>query len=592
MNTLERPSDNGATGARVETITIDPKRGPKFPKLPAFSKLVWRIIAAVLVVAIIATGVLIYRANSAGSIAYVTSPVVQQDLVQTVSATGTVNPQNTISVGTQVSGTISEVDVDFNSKVKKGQVLARLDPTALQAALDSAKAQLAQSQAQAAAAQNTATGASIGISTANAAAQAAAANARAALATAQSSTQAIASADSAVVKAQSALNVANLTVSRDNSLLSQGYIAQATVDLDKSNAVAAQSGVQTAQISAQQARSQAQASTAQAQASAAQNGSSNDAIQAANVQAAGSADTAQASSAAIGIQAANVQQAETNLQHSVITSPVDGTVIARDVSVGTTVAASLQTPTLFSIAQDLSKMEVDLAVGEPDIGSVKNGETVNFTVLAFPNRTFHGIVSQVRKNAVVTSNVVTYTTVVLVDNNDQALLPGMTANATIGVQTAANAFVVPLGALTYQPAFGGGAHRRGTGSTGTHTRTGANGAAPAASGATAAGGSSTAAAPWGTTTGSSSTPLVAGSTGRIFVQRAGKLVRVPVSIKLISGAQAAVAPAGDATLVAGDQVVTGDSATASATHTQRSTTSANPLAGGGAPGGGAMRGIH
>jgi HlyD family secretion protein len=591
MKTLERPSDNGHTTARVETITIDPiKRGSKFPNIPKL----WRAIAAVvLIIAIITTGVLVFRARSAGATAYLTTPVVQQDLVQTVTATGTVNPQNTINVGTQVSGTISEVDVDYNSKVKKGQVLARLDPTVLQAALDSAKAQLAQAQAQAAAAANSATSASIGISTANAAAVAAAANARAALATAQSSNQAIASADSGVTKAQSALQVAQLTVSRDTGLLSQGYIAQAQVDTDKSNLVAAQSAVQTAQVSAQQARSQAVASTAQAQASAAQNGSQNDVIQAARVQAAGSENTAQASAAAIGIQEAAVQNAQTNLSHSVITSPVDGTVIARDVSVGTTVAASLQTPTLFAIAQNLGKMEVDLAVGEPDIGSVKNGESVDFTVLAYPNRTFHGIVSQVRKNPVVTSNVVTYTTVVFVDNNDQALLPGMTANATIGVQKAANALVVPLAALSYNPGTGtGGGHRRGTGANASRTAA-TSGGAPAQTGATAAKAAGGAAngSPWGTTSGSASTAIVPGARARVFVQRDGKLVRVPVSVTLISGTQAAVAPAGDATLAAGDLVVTGDGAAATPAHSAR-TTNANPLSGGGAPGGGGTRNIH
>jgi HlyD family secretion protein len=571
MHTLERPSTDGHASGRVETISIDPKRWLKRP---------WRAIAAVvLAVAVIITGVLVYRVRASGAVAYVTAPVAQQDLVQTVSATGTVNPQNAIDVGTQVSGTISEVDVDYNSKVRKGQVLARLDPTALQAQVDSAEAQLAQSQAQAAAAQNTATGASIGIDTANAAVTAAAATARAAQATALSSEQAIASADSAVVKAQSALQVAQLTVTRDNSLLSQGYIAQATVDGDKANLVAAQTAVQAAQTSAQQARSQAAAGAAQAQASIAQTASQSDAVAAAHVQAAGSADTAQAGAAAIGIQEANVSQAETNLANSVIKSPVDGTVIARDVSVGTTVAASLQTPTLFAIAQNLGKMEVDLAVGEPDIGSVKDGEAVDFTVLAYPNRTFQGIVSQVRKNPVITSNVVTYTTVVLVDNNDQALLPGMTANATIDVQKAANAFVVPLSALSFTPAFNG-AHHRTASAAGTATVPRAT-AQPAASNGTA---------PWGNTTGSASGAIVAGLQGRVFVQRNGKLVRVPVSITLVSGTQAAVAPAGGATLAAGDQVVTGDGA-ATPAHAQHAQSSGNPLTGGGAPGG-AMRGLH
>ncbi len=569
MKTLERPSDSGQTRGHVETVSIDPKKSALRS---------WRAAAAgVLIVAIIATSVLVYRARSAGSVAYVTAPVAQQDLVQTVSATGTVNPQNTINVGTQVSGTVSALYVDYNSKVKKDQVLARLDPTALQAQLASAKAQLAQSQAQAAAAQNTATGASIGIDTARAAATAAAANARAAQATALSSQQAIASADSAVTKAQSALQVAQLTVTRDNGLLTQGYIAQAAVDNDKSLLVGAQSAVQAAQTAAQQARSQAAASAAQAQAGIAQTASQSSAVAAAHVQAAGSADTAQASSAAIGIQEANVSQAETNLAHSVIKSPVDGTVIARDVSVGTTVAASLQTPTLFAIAQDLSKMEVDLAVGEPDIGSVKNGENVDFTVLAFPNRTFHGVVSQVRKNPVVTSNVVTYTTVVLVDNNDQALLPGMTANATIDVQKAADALVVPLSALSFTPAFNG-THHRAAGTTGTRrAKAGTTATAP------------NSASPWGSTTGSASAAVVAGSQGRVFVQRNGKLVRVPVRITLISGTQAAVVPAGDATLAAGDQVVTGGGAAATTARAQR--VPADPLTGGGARGG-AMRGIH
>jgi HlyD family secretion protein len=570
MDTLERPSTNGHTSGRVETIILDIKKWPKRP---------WRAIAAaVLSIAIIITGVFIYRVRSSAAVAYITTPVAQQDLVQTVSATGTVNPQNTIDVGTQVSGTVSEVDVDYNSKVKKGQVLARLDPTTLQAQLDSAKASLAESQAQAGAAQNTATGATIGIDTANAAATAAAATARAAQATALSSEQAIASADSGVTKAQSALQVAQLTVSRDNGLLAQGYVAQATVDNDKSNLVAAQAAVQAAQTSAQQSRSQAAASAAQAQASIAQTASQSDAVAAAHVQAAGSSDTAQASSAAIGIQAANVSQAQTNLANSVIKSPVDGTVIARDVSVGTTVAASLQTPTLFAIAQDLNKMEVDLAVGEPDIGSVKNGETVSFTVLAFPNRTFTGVVSQVRKNPVITSNVVTYTTVVLVGNNDQALLPGMTANATIDVQKAANAFVVPLSALSFTPPYNG-THHRAAGTAG------ATGTRPAKAGNAA---STSGASPWGSTTGSASAAIVTGSQGHVFVQRNGKLVRVPVSITLVSGTQAAVAPAGDATLVAGDQVVTGDGAAAPA-HAQRAP--ANPLTGGNS-GAGAMRGIH
>jgi HlyD family secretion protein len=577
METLDRPSTNGHAAGRIEAFRL----------VPARRNLPWRrIVAALIALALVVAGALIFvRVRGAANVAYTTAPVTQGNLVQTVSATGTVNPQNTIAVGTQVSGTIGEIDVDFNSKVKKGQVLARLDPTALTAQLNSAKAQLAQSQAQALAAQSAATGSGAGIGTAALTAQAAVATAQAAQATSVLNQQAIAGADANVTKAQSALTLAQQTAARDKTLLAQGYIAQSQADTDQSALVSAQTSLQSAQVAAQQARSQAAASQAQAQASVAQSASQGDAVDAARAAAAGSAASAAAAKSAIAIQEANVEQAETNLNNTVITSPVDGTVIARDVSVGTTVAASLQTPTLFSIAQDLSKMEVDLAVGEPDIGSVKPGEAVDFSVLAFPNRTFHGVVSQVRKSPVTTNNVVTYTTVVLVDNADQALLPGMTANATIDVQTAANALVVPVAALTYAP--------KGAGA-GTHHHAAAAGASaapagPAASGTTGAANAS-GASPWGATTGSAGTTVAAGSTGRVFVQRDGKLTRVPVTVTLVSGTQAAVTPATGATLAAGDAVVVGDDAAAT-TRTSHAPAAQNPLTGG-TNAAGALRGIH
>ncbi len=509
METLERPHLNGNAGGGVRTILVTPK--PRRRRLFA-------IVAAVLAIALILSGVLIYRARTTAAPGYVSVPVTQGDLVQTVSATGTVNPQNTINVGTQQSGTISEVDVDFNSKVHVGQVLAKLDPTQLQAQLESAHASLAQAEAQAQAAQANATGAFANVTTARAAAQAATANSEAAAATAASNQAAISAADANVTKAQAAVALANQTITRDQSLLSQGYIPQAQADTDRSSQVAAQAALSGAQVAAQQARSQSLASNAQLQASRAQITSQTAAALAAADQANGSESSAGASSAAIGIQEAAVSQAETNLSHAVITSPVNGTVIARDVAPGVTVAASLQTPTLFAIAQDLSKMEVDLAVGEPDIGNVRAGEGVDFTVLAYANRTFHGVVAQVRKSPVTTNNVVTYTTVVLIDNPDGALLPGMTANATIDVAKQANALIVPLAARSYTPA--GLGHRTG----------------PAGSAKTPAGSGS----PWGHAGAASTATVAAGSPGRLFVLRNGKPVFVPVDIGLVAGTQAAV----------------------------------------------------
>ena len=345
-------------------------------------------------------------------------------------------------------------------------------------------------------------------------------------------------------KAQSAAALANQTLSRDSQLLSNGYIARSQYDSDNANAQSALAGLQSAQAALAQAQAQAAASSNQAAASATQ-------TQINVAQSGASADSAAAAQAAVAAAQSQVDQDELNLQHTIITSPVDGTVVSRAVSVGETVAASLQTPTLFTIAQDLKKMEVDIAVGEPDIGDVRPGDRVSFSVLAFPNDTFNGVVSQVREAPTTVSNVVTYTVITLVDNPQNKLLPGMTANANIAVQTAHNALIVPTQALTFRPA---GASRSGR-----HRA-----AATAGSGSSAA----TAASPWGQTAGGASA-ATSGSTGLIFVDRNGKAQPVPVRIGLVSGTQAAVTPL-RGTLSAGDEVITASGAsstrTASATH--------------------------
>ncbi len=501
-------------------------------------------IAALTALALIAAMVAgsLFTVRSRAQAAYQTTPVVRQDLSQTVTASGTVNPQNTVNVGTQVSGTISQIYVDYNSHVRKGQVLARLDSSQLQAQMSQAEAALAQVEAQAAGAVNTATGQQSAITVAQATSQAQAASAQAAVA-------GIAVAQSNVSKAQSALELAQATVNRDDSLLSQGYIAQSQADSDRTNLVAAQSAVQSAQALVQQARAQAAASAGQSQASAAQ------ATQSFS-QAASSQDSAAAAAAAVQSAQAMVQQDELNLQRTVITSPVDGTVIARNVSVGVTVAASLQTPTLFSIAQDLKKMEVDIAVGEPDIGSVNPGDKVSFTVLAYPNRTFDGIVSQVREAPTTVSNVVTYTVITLVNNPDGKLLPGMTANATIDVKSVKNALVVPTQALSWKPA------------TGTQYKSSAQSVTASRNGSS-----------WGQVAGGSGASATAGSRGMIFVQEGGTLRPVPVIVQLASGAQAAVTPV-RGTLTATDNVIVSSGSSTSSTHSasssQRSSTGGGP----------------
>ncbi len=506
-----------------------------FPVLP----LVWNAIltnrwlaalAAFGVIAAIVTASLVAVHARAGT-AYQTAPVVRQDLSQTVTASGTVNPQNTVNVGTQVSGTISQIYVDFNSHVKKGQVLARIDSSQLQAQLAQAQAALAQAQAQAAAAASTATGQQSAIVASQATSQAQIANAQAAIA-------GIATAQANVSKAQSAYDLAQQTVNRDNALLSQGYIAQSQADSDKSSLIGAQSALQSAQAAVLQARAQASASSSQSQASAAQSTQSFST-------AASSQDSAAAAAAAVQSAQAMVQQDQLNVQRTVITSPVDGTVIARNVSAGVTVAASLQTPTLFSIAQDLKKMEIDIAVGEPDIGSIKPGDTVAFSVLAYPTQMFAGIVSQVREAPTTVGNVVTYTVITRVNNPDGKLLPGMTANATINVQTVKNALVVPAQALSWKPT---------SGTSGSHKRS----ARSATSGAS----------PWGQTSGGGSVATASGR-GLIFVDQGGKATPIPVTVNLLSGTQAAVTPLRGTLATTDNVIVSSGSSTSPAASTTR-----------------------
>src|SRR5215831_6872042 len=221
---------------------------------------------------------------------------------------------------------------------------------------------------------------------------------------------------------------ANLAVAKANLSKAQAAAVQAKQDLDRYQALAAAGVVPAQQLDAAKATSQSDdAAVAAAQAAVTQ----------------AAADVQQ--------KAAALTVAQTNLDHAIIRSPIDGTVIARSVDVGQTVAASLQAPTLFTIAQDLTKMQVYVATDESDVGAIQAGLPVNFKVDAFPTRTFHGTVSAVRLNATTVQNVVTYTTVVDFNNPDMKLYPGMTAYVNIPVATATDVVKVPNGALRYTP---------------------------------------------------------------------------------------------------------------------------------------------
>jgi HlyD family secretion protein len=517
--TEPRPS----SGSAIPTPPLPP---PKKASPKRRARILW-IAGAVALAALI--GALVWWRSASTPAQLLTQPVTRGQLVQSVTATGTVSAVNTVSVGSQVSGTISQLFVDYNSKVKVGQVLARIEPSTFQATVDRDKAQLAQAQSQAASSRAAALAAGSNASASNAGVSQAQAN----YASAQAN---VISAQAQIAKAQAALDVAQLTVNRDKQLIGNGYIAQSTVDSDASNLAAAKAGLAAAKITAQQAQLAATASQAQLSAQGATAQGSGETTQA-------QVAAADANEAAVRAAQAQLTSDQINLDRTVITSPVNGTVISRAVSVGQTVASSFQTPTLFSIAEDLTKMELDLAVGEPDMGSIKTGEAIDFTVLAYPNDTFHATVAQVRKNPTTVNNVVTYDIVAYVNNGDGRLFPGMTANASIHVAKAANALIVPLAALQWRPSSGG---RR------THASP-----APGASPADGSSGAASASA-WGQTGSAASSAVVSGSDGRVFTLRGSTPARVAVHIDLVSGGSAAVTPEDAAALKEGDQVVVGD----------------------------------
>ncbi|MGH7427358.1 MAG: efflux RND transporter periplasmic adaptor subunit [Candidatus Methylomirabilaceae bacterium] len=340
---------------------------------------------------------------------YRTARVDRGDIDATVSATGNPNAVITVQVGSQVSGNINALYADFNTKVKKGQVVARIDPEIFEAKLSQAKANLDNAKA----------------SVLNAGAmlqktEADIANAKASIETAKAN----------VAKARVGVLDAQVKLKSRINLFKEGGIsaeerdsAQAAYDSNVASQDATQAQEQAAQHSLRAA--QAQHDVAKAQLAAAE--------------------------AQVKQQGAAVRQAQVDLDHTYIRAPVDGVVVSRNVDVGQTVAASLQAPTLFLIAQDLTKMQVDTNVDEADVGRVRVGQDVTFTVDAFPGETFKGKVTQIRKAPINVQNVITYNVVVAVPNPDLKLFPGMTANVKILVDRREHVLKVPNAALRFRP---------------------------------------------------------------------------------------------------------------------------------------------
>ncbi|MBK1841708.1 HlyD family secretion protein [Azospirillum sp. YIM B02556] len=335
--------------------------------------------------------------------------IEQGPLVSAITATGTMSALVTVEVSSQLSGQIAELYADFNSRVTSGQILARLNGDQLAARLaqagadvDSAKAALVQQQALLD-------------------------KARADLASAKAS---IANADAQIIRAELAQRDAERDLRRRRDLQGRGVVAAA--DLEKAETAAHSAQAQLTAARAQ--KRQAEAAAASAEASLA--------VAAAQVEVA---------RAQVAQREAALQLVRVDLNRSVIRSPIDGVVVNRAVSTGQTVAASLSAPTLFTIAQDLRQMEVLANIDEADIGRVREGMPVRFTVNAFPGDSFSGRVAQVRLAPKEDMTVVTYIVVITVENPDLRLLPGMTANLRITVDERPSAVKLPNAALRFRP---------------------------------------------------------------------------------------------------------------------------------------------
>src|SRR2546427_1503741 len=371
-----------------------------------------RIVSVVIVAALVGAGVWAYLYTQSGGSApkYPLARVERGPLTAAVSATGTLNAVVIVQVGSQVSGQIKALNVDFNSIVKKNQVIARIDPDIFEAKVQQAQADLDSSRA-------TVLNQQAQVERARADVE----NARAALVEAKAFT----------AKARVQSLDAKRDFDRKTELFDRQLIAKSDLDTAQATYDAA-----VAQLDSTRAREQALSS----------------AIQSSIAQLRVVDASLESARAQVKQKDAALRQAQVDLDHTTIRAPVDGVVVSRQVDVGQTVAASLQAPVLFTIAQDLTQMQVETSVDEADIGRIKLDDRATFTVDAFPGETFTGTVNQIRKAAQVVQNVVTYTVVVAVVNPAGKLVPGMTANVKLVTAEKRSALKIPNAALRFRPA--------------------------------------------------------------------------------------------------------------------------------------------
>lgn len=385
---------------------------------------------------ILAAAAMLTSCGQKNQLTYQTSEVRRGDVTSAVTATGTIEPVVQVEVGTQVSGIVNHIYVDYNSTVTAGQVIAELDKSNLVSELNSSKAQLASAKAQLAAQEAS-------LQAAKAQLRGAGASLQGSRETYQSAQNTVAAARQTLASLESKLAYQKTNYERQKALYDQGLIASDVYDQAR-----------LAYINAQQAVAQQREQIASQQHSAA---SQNEQVKNQDANLTSSRENinqltknVEAQRQSVRIQEEMVKKAETNLGYATITSPISGTVLSKEVEEGQTVAASFNTPTLFKIAQDLKEMQVVADVDEADIGEVREGQRVTFTVDAFPDDTFEGRVTQVRQEATTESNVVTYEVVISAPNDDLKLKPGLTANVSIYTVETKGVVYIPCKALKFK----------------------------------------------------------------------------------------------------------------------------------------------
>ncbi|HUE82756.1 MAG TPA: efflux RND transporter periplasmic adaptor subunit [Pyrinomonadaceae bacterium] len=397
-----------------------------------------RLVAVLIAVGIMAAAGFYVWGSRATAADYMTARVERGNLRNTVTATGTLQAVTTVLVGSQASGTISALYVDFNSTVKKGQVIAQLDPATSQAQVQQSRANLEQARASLQNSHANLTQAKAGVTDARA-------RSLASQSTVQNQQAGVSSAEANLAVLQAQRDDALSSLRQQESLSSSGIISQRELEI-------AQTAFRTAEARYNQAVAQLnQAKLSEQSSSTAGVAQSQAQLEQAQAQVEQASAQVRQSEAQVSQAEAALRLAEINSTHTTIRSPIDGVVVSRDVDVGQTVAASLSAPTLFTIANDLTQMQVIANIDQADIGLVEQAKSVNFTVDAFPGEDFKGTIQQIRLNPQTVQNVVTYNVVIDVNNPEQKLKPGMTANLIITIDERNSVLKVPNAALRFMP---------------------------------------------------------------------------------------------------------------------------------------------